>query len=47
MASERDDTPRPEIGRPGQRWVWFVVLWAGGVLTVSCVALVIRTLLNP
>lgn len=47
MCAERVRPPQPEAGRPGSRWVWFVLLWAAGVLTVSGVALVIRTLLRP
>lgn len=39
--------PRPEPGRAGYRWVWFVGLWAAGVLTVSGVAMVIRAMVLP
>lgn len=44
----RDDrTPPAFAGRRGpRRLFWFMLLWAGGVLTVTLVGIVIRLLMD-
>jgi hypothetical protein len=35
-----------EVKEPLKRWVWFVTLWAGGVVTVTAGAYLIKMLLS-